>query len=123
MNLRSASPGRAELFDPLALHVKVSKRSHVMKKIAAAVLQFAPARGRIHLIECVGHGTATPERGAQIMNVVGVPIGRHLVRSFEHAFHPYIETRATRMSASGDVSWMCHGNPKRPRGPKWKDIL
>ncbi len=113
-----------QFLDPLALHVNISKRSHGVKKIAAAMLQFAPAWGWIHLIERVGHSAATAESGAQIVHVVGVPIGRHFVRSFEDAFHPHIETCAMRMSAGGDISWMCQWKfPNDPRGQDGNTIL
>ena len=88
------------------------------------MLQFAPAWGWIHLLERVGHGAATAEGGAQIVDVIGVPIGRHFVRPLEDAVHPHVETCAMRMNASGDISWMFQWKfPSDPEGQDGSTIL
>ncbi len=76
---------------PRSRDLRVTQIAQSMKKLAARLLDLAPFRSRIDFAQSLRHGAASAQGDAQIVNVVGVPMGLDLFltdRARDPSIHP-----------------------------------
>ena len=72
-----------------------------MEQIAAVFLQFFPAMIRIYFAQCIRHSPASPQRDAQIMNVIGFPSVPDRIAHLDDAIHPHWKSNTLRRPIRG----------------------
>src|SRR5271157_5209185 len=80
---------------PILFYLDVSNFSECMEDFLALLLKPVPARAWIGLGERFRHRPATPERYAQIVDVVDIPGFADLLRALQHAVHPLFQAGLT----------------------------
>jgi hypothetical protein len=66
-----------------------------MEQDAARAFKPPPTRARIYFAERIGHRAAAPQRHAEVVNCVGIPVVTHLFGTLDHAVHPELKTNSS----------------------------